>query len=469
MENSQIISVAPMLDVTDTYQRFIYRLITKCTTLYTEMIVDTTVIYQQQKGLDLILNYNKSEHPIVAQIGGSQPGVIAAAAKIINTWNYDEFNINCGCPSFKVSKNEFGARLMLKPELVASIIKEMKNDVSKPITIKCRIGVDNHDSYEELCQFIAVTHREGCTDYIIHARKCLLHGLTTNENRYIPELKYEWVFKLLDDFPDCTFSLNGGISSIEQAQQLFKQKSATGRTLKGIMIGRAVMGNPWILRHVDSTFYHMPDPLYHRAKILLEYDQYCKKLRQFYGRRMGADTLLIRPLLHLFAGERGGVAFRRTLQDDIHDKYTLHNAISRGLQYIDDVNLFTIDNNSEELIGREEEIRYYRDYFKPVDFLDDEYNYDEWGTSTELASELETGDINEGVFIDMNTLQSDEKGNKKREERGKRKYISNNDSLKDQEKKESININSKEEEKQKENNNKSEIVLNNSSEYIEEP
>ncbi len=165
------------------------------------------------------MRYNPVEHPVVVQLGGSDPVKMAKAASICAAMGYNEININCGCPSPKVKEGAFGAVLMNEPKTVADIVAEMKKLVSVPVTVKCRLGVDDHDSYEEVSKFITTVSAAGASHFIIHARKAFLNGLNPKENRTVPPLRYDWVYKLVKDFPKLQFSLNGGLQSIESVLQ----------------------------------------------------------------------------------------------------------------------------------------------------------------------------------------------------------------------------------------------------------
>ena len=221
-----VLSIAPMMEYTDRHFRFLMRLLTRHTRLYTEMVVDSTLIHSPQaKGY---LRFSPEEHPVACQLGGSAPVSLAAAARLVEEMGYDEVNLNCGCPSPKVAgKGCFGAALMLTPEVVRDCIAAMRSAVSIPVTVKCRLGVDKIDSYEAFREFISTVSSSGCQHFIIHARKCLLKGLDTKGNRTVPPLKYAWVQRIALEFPHIRFSLNGGIISWKQAEQLLALRKAT--------------------------------------------------------------------------------------------------------------------------------------------------------------------------------------------------------------------------------------------------
>lgn len=226
LSRGDVLSIAPMMEYTDRHFRFLMRLLTRRTRLYTEMVVDSTLIHSPQaKGY---LRFSPEEHPIACQLGGSSPSSLAAAARLVEEMGYDEVNLNCGCPSPKVAgKGCFGAALMLTPEVVRDCVAAMRNSVSIPVTVKCRLGVDKIDSYEAFREFVTTVSSAGCQHFMIHARKCLLKGLDTKGNRTVPPLKYAWVQRIALEFPHIRFSLNGGITSWKQAEQLLALRKAT--------------------------------------------------------------------------------------------------------------------------------------------------------------------------------------------------------------------------------------------------
>lgn len=262
------------------------------------MVVDTTILHQQSN-LDFFIGREQEEHPSVIQLGGNDPELLGKAAEIVNVYgDYQELNLNCGCPSARVSQKCFGARLMLEPDHVRQIVSTMARRVSVPVTVKCRLGVDDHDSYEELTHFIDTVRSGGVNKFIIHARKCLLNGLTTKQNRDIPPLRYEVVHRLVQDFPDLTFVLNGGVRSLVEAEEQLcvcppmSQASditsaslpaalapSTSCSLHGVMIGRAAFSNPLMLSTIDSQFYGVSDPCLTRRGILERYINYCERIQ----------------------------------------------------------------------------------------------------------------------------------------------------------------------------------------------
>ena len=234
-----------MMDWTDRHDRYFLRQITKRARLYTEMLTTQAILFGDRKRL---LEFDPSEHPLALQIGGADPSQMAECARIAESWGYDEVNINIGCPSDRVQAGRFGACLMKEQDLVAKCIEAMKNVVSIPVTVKCRIGIDDQNPNEVLPEFIALMAKAGCEIFIIHARKAILSGLSPVENRNIPPLDYPLIYSAKISNPNLKIILNGGLRSIGEAQeQLLK--------VDGVMLGRAAYRTPWILSKVDTEIF----------------------------------------------------------------------------------------------------------------------------------------------------------------------------------------------------------------------
>lgn len=239
-------SVAPMLDRTDRHCRFFYRQLTGNALLYSEMIVADAAVHGDRKRL---LAFSEAEHPIALQLGGSDPEKLAEAARIGADFGYDEINLNVGCPSDRVQCGAFGACLMLKPEIAARAVEAMKKAVSVPVTVKCRIGVDDQDSEKALDIFGGYILRQGAADAVwIHARKVWLNGLSPKENREIPPLDYERVYRFRQQNPGCFVGINGGVRTLDEAVSHLEH-------VDGVMVGRAVYHNPLLLADVDQRLY----------------------------------------------------------------------------------------------------------------------------------------------------------------------------------------------------------------------
>ena len=309
--------VAPLLDLTTRHQRFFMRLLSRHAVLYTEMITTGALIYGDR---DRYLQYNEAEHPVAIQLGGSDPKDMALCAKMAEDFGYDEININLGCPSERVQKGAFGACLMLEPELIAECIGEMRVAACHtPITVKNRIGVDNHDSYEKLTRFVEIIAAAGCDTFIIHARKALLKGLSPKENREIPPLSYPTVYQLKKDFPEIEFIINGGIKTLTEARQHLQQ-------VDGVMLGREAYHNPYLLSKVDKYLYNDNHDLLDRHQILDLFINYANE-ELSKGVPLGHMS---RHILGLFHGQPGAKAWRRHLSENVQKQNTgievLHQA-----------------------------------------------------------------------------------------------------------------------------------------------
>jgi len=237
--------IAPMMDRTDRHCRYFHRLLTKRSFLYTEMLHSNAILNGNTSKL---LEYDQEEHPLAIQLGGSDPVSLAEASVISEEFGYKEINLNIGCPSTKVQKGRFGAVLMKEPGLVSKCISAMKKSVNIPVTVKCRIGVDDMDEDTYLDKFIKEVSFAGCETFIIHARKAWLKGLSPKDNREIPPLNYQRVYKLKDAFPDLNFIINGGIKTIEESLDHLQY-------VDGVMLGREAYDNPYILTEVDSSIF----------------------------------------------------------------------------------------------------------------------------------------------------------------------------------------------------------------------
>lgn len=295
------ISVAPMLDWTDRHCRYFLRLISRHTLLYTEMVTTGAIIY----GKGDYLGFNTEEHPVAVQLGGSDPAHMTQCAIKSQEYGYDEVNINVGCPSDRVKNGRFGACLMAQPRVVADCVKAMQAEVDIPVTVKCRIGIDDMDEYQDFSRFIDVVAGAGCDTFIVHARKAWLQGLSPKENRDIPPLNYERVYQLKTECPELNISINGGIDTLDDAATHLK-------LVDGVMIGREVYSNPYILADVDKRFYGDGRQVPQRAEIV--------RLMQDYIERQDAPYFkpwhVARHMLGLFQGQPGGRVWRRYLSQN---------------------------------------------------------------------------------------------------------------------------------------------------------
>ena len=281
-------SIAPMMQYTDMHDRYLLRLISKKVFLYTEMVTTGAILYGKCFHQ---LEFNKEEHPVAIQLGGSDVDDLVKSAKIAEDYGYDEINLNVGCPSDRVQKGRFGACLMLEPEHVAECLNAMQTNVKVPVTIKCRLGVDHHEDYEFLYNFVDIVQGVGIKHFIIHARNGILKGLSPRQNRHIPPLKYDYVYQLKKDFPNLNITINGGIKTIDECKDHLKY-------VDGVMIGRAAYENPFLIKDIDTELYGIESNINSKKSILNQYLDYVEdKLQE------GHD--LSRMMKHLFGLSRG--------------------------------------------------------------------------------------------------------------------------------------------------------------------
>ena len=303
-ENQEFtVSVAPMIDWTDRHCRWFHRRLSGRALLYTEMVVADAVIHGDK---DFLIAYNPEEHPVALQIGGSDPVKLAKASKVGEQFGYDEININIGCPSDRVQSGRFGACLMAEPDLVAQCYTAMAEAVNVPVTVKCRLGIDEQNLDETLPEFIEKVSAAGATHFIIHARKAWLKGLSPKENRDVPPLDYALVHAMKKRYPHLDIVLNGGVKTIADAK-------AESEGLDGVMLGRAAYHDPWILREIDEVFYGGESFTASREDIVGDLIAYAQR-KQMHDRSTKA---LIRHIMGLYAGRPGARLWRRTLSEGI--------------------------------------------------------------------------------------------------------------------------------------------------------
>ena len=281
-------SIAPMMQYTDMHDRYLLRLISKKVFLYTEMVTTGAILYGKCFHQ---LEFNKEEHPVAIQLGGSDVNDLVKSAKIAEDYGYDEINLNVGCPSDRVQKGRFGACLMLEPDHVAECLNAMQANVKVPVTIKCRLGVDHHEDYEFLYNFVNIVQNAGIKHFIIHARNGILKGLSPRQNRHIPPLKYDYVYQLKKDFPSLNVTINGGIKTIDECKEHLK-------CVDGVMIGRAAYENPFLIKDIDTELYGIESNVNSKKSILNQYLDYVEEKLQ-----EGHD--LSRMMKHLFGLSRG--------------------------------------------------------------------------------------------------------------------------------------------------------------------
>jgi len=294
-------AIAPMMDWTDRHCRGFHRMLSRRALLYSEMVAADAVLHGNR---DYLLGFNEAEHPVALQIGGSDPGKLAEAARVGADYGYDEVNLNVGCPSDRVQSGRFGACLMAEPDLVADCFTTMQEAVDIPVTIKCRIGIDEQDPAQALPLFLRTVSAAGCTRFTVHARKAWLKGLSPKENRSVPALDYGLVRAMKVEFPNLHLILNGGLQTLEQGQAELDQ-------LDGLMYGRAAYHNPWMLSQVDEMFFGAAPHTKTREDIVCELIKYAKSIQ---------DTdptvkALSRHIMGLFHGEKGARLWRRSLSE----------------------------------------------------------------------------------------------------------------------------------------------------------
>ncbi|MDH5425383.1 MAG: tRNA dihydrouridine(20/20a) synthase DusA [Gammaproteobacteria bacterium] len=297
-------SVAPMLDWTDRHQRYFMRLISHHALLYTEMVTTGAIIFGDR---DRYLQFNDEEHPVSLQLGGSDVKHLAECTKIAEDYGYDEVNLNLGCPSNRVQNGSFGACMMAQPELVAECITAMKAAANMTVSAKTRIGIDDRDSFEELVHFVGTLHEAGCDDFVIHARKAILQGLSPKENRSIPPLKYDVVYKIKELFPQCHISLNGGVKTLAETREHLQQ-------VDGVMMGREAYHNPYLLSEIDCLLYDDNHPLLTRHQLVESMFPYIEK-EMAKGVRLQS---IVRHMLGVFQGVNGTKAWKRFLSENAY-------------------------------------------------------------------------------------------------------------------------------------------------------
>jgi tRNA-dihydrouridine synthase A len=295
----KIFAVAPMMDWTDSPCRVLHRCLSKSALLYTEMVTADAVVHGDRARL---LGFDAFEHPLALQLGGSDPEKLARAAKIAAEFGYDEVNLNVGCPSDRVQSGRFGACLMREPDLVATCVAAMRDAVCIPVTVKCRIGVDDQDPEHSLRTLIDACASAGASVFAVHARKAWLDGLSPKENRDVPPLDYELVYRVKRERPDLTILVNGGIENLEQAENHL-------RHVDGVMLGRAAYQNPVLLAEVDARFFGGA-PVDIDAAVDSYADHIARRLAR--GERLHS---LIKPMLGLYNGRPGARLFRRHLSE----------------------------------------------------------------------------------------------------------------------------------------------------------
>ena len=320
IDSAIALSVAPMMDWTDTHCRVFHRLLAPHARLYSEMVHANAVIHGDR---DKLLALDAVEHPVALQLGGSDPALLAQAARIGAEHGFDEINLNCGCPSDRVQQGRFGACLMREPQLVADSVAAMRAacaslDRHVPVTVKCRLGVDDDHDFDHFLAFIDTVARAGCGLFVVHARNAWLQGLSPKENREVPPLRYDWAYRLKRERPQLQVVVNGGIASLEEATQHLAHTD-------GSMLGRAAYHDPYLLHRLEVAWFG--GTLRSRAELL-------RDLRPYVEAQLARGVALkhiTRHLLGLFSGERGGRAFRQVLSEGAHRPGADWSLVERAL------------------------------------------------------------------------------------------------------------------------------------------
>lgn len=299
--------IAPMMDWSDRHSRYFLRLFSDSILLYTEMVTAAAIVHGNR---DRLLAFSDAEHPLAVQLGGSEPELLFRAAQICQQYGYDEINLNCGCPSDRVQSGSFGACLMRDPPLVAECVSALKSATSLPVTVKHRTGVDQQEDYDVFAAFAAAQIEAGAEALIVHARNAWLQGLSPKQNREIPPLKYDWVYRLKRDFPTQQIIINGGIKSLQACREHL-------RHVDGVMLGREPYNNPYLLHDVDAVIFDQQS--------VTTPDRFALLQRVYpYIEQQLADgvplTRMVRHLLGLFNGEPNARRWRRYISENAYRK-----------------------------------------------------------------------------------------------------------------------------------------------------
>lgn len=299
-----------MMAYTDRHFRYMMRLFTKRSLLYTEMVVGTTITYNLKSDfLDRVLGFDPIEHPIAIQLGGDDPAILAPAARVCEDYGYDEINLNVGCPSDRVQKGRFGACLMKEPERVAEVVAAMQKEVSIPVTVKHRLGVDDVDRYEDLCRFVEVVRQCGNHIFIVHARKAWLKGLSPAQNRNVPPLRYDLVYQLKRDYPDLGIIINGGIGTMDEVLDHLQH-------VDGAMLGRAAYHQPEQFARADQLIFGEP------AQEPLSEDTLIEVMNRYTREQVALGTKLsfvAKHLVGLFKNRRNSRRWRQEISKLIQE------------------------------------------------------------------------------------------------------------------------------------------------------
>ena len=313
-------AVAPMMDWSDRHCRFFHRLLSQEALLYTEMVTTGALIHGD---VPRHLRFHPEEHPVALQLGGSEPADLARCARLVESWGYDEINLNCGCPSERVQRGAFGACLMAEPDLVADCVKAMADAVAVPVTVKHRIGIDKSEDYGFVRDFVGQVSEAGCQVFIVHARNAWLKGLSPKANREVPPLRYDTVYRLKVDFPHLTWVINGGITSMEQINTHLAR-------VDGVMLGREAYHNPWLLASWDQQLFGATHHVSNRDAVEQQMVRYMEREAQQHATPW---TSIARHMLGLRHGLPGARVWRQVWSDhrlrDWSPRQVMHKAHSQ--------------------------------------------------------------------------------------------------------------------------------------------
>ncbi|TCP95598.1 tRNA-U16,U17-dihydrouridine synthase [Cricetibacter osteomyelitidis] len=313
-------AVAPMLDWTTKHCRYFHRQFSKHTLLYTEMVTTGAILHAKYDHLD----FDLQENPVALQLGGSDLEQLAHCVKLAEQRGYQEINLNVGCPSDRVQNGMFGACLMAKAELVAECVEKMQEATTLPVTVKTRIGIDTLDSYEFLMDFVQKVHNAGCREFIVHARKAWLSGLSPKENREIPPLDYERVYRLKRDFPQLLISINGGIKTIDEIKRHLQH-------VDGVMVGREAYQNPSLLGYIDQALF---DP----QSSIISPKEAVENMFPYIERQLSQGVYLnhiVRHMLGAFQGCKGARQWRRHLSENAHKLGAGVDVVQTALNFVE--------------------------------------------------------------------------------------------------------------------------------------
>ncbi|WP_353407979.1 tRNA dihydrouridine(20/20a) synthase DusA [Pseudoteredinibacter isoporae] len=314
-------TLAPMMDWSDRHCRYLWRLISQHSVVYSEMVTTAALLHGGQH--ERHLGYNEVEHPIALQLGGSSPADLGHCAKLAEDWGYDEVNLNCGCPSDRVQEGKIGAILMAEPALVADCIKAMQDACSIDVTIKHRIGIDDMEDYADMCRFVEAVAETGCKTFIVHARKAWLKGLSPKENREVPPLRYPLVHQLKLEYPELEIIINGGLKNLDDCEQQLQE-------VDGVMVGREAYSNPYLLAEVDQRIYGDDHTIPDRMSIYQQYLEYCRE-QHALGQKL---HFMSRHVLGLFQGQAGARQFRRHISENIHKSGAGMDVLEAAAEFI---------------------------------------------------------------------------------------------------------------------------------------